>query len=237
MIYLLWPTIRPLSFPSNHSSWIRNSSDTSKISTIVLVSTESDQRFVQMYLDKNSLDGKVVCYSPPYPGVCLPSYKLSSSLSGEDTDLVVLASDDFSAPGGWDRYIFEKLEGRTSCLLVNDGYQKLDFSNMEHPVVSIPIMTFGCLVKLNKIIYHPSYTHLYSDCELYYNLNQMSLLIDDRSNSPDVIFKHNHWSSGKRTRDSHDNSYYSNSEKDRLNWLKRKDLSLEERLRISPEFL
>ena len=237
MIQLLWCTIRPYNFPSAHTEWMKRVKSVDSIFSSVLVSTDQEKEFIETYFLRNSLKGRVVSYKPPYPGVCLPSYKLSSTLEADMDDVVVFASDDFLPPTSWDSYVTEKLSNITGALLVNDGYQKIDFSNMEHPVFSIPIMKYECLTRLNLVIYHPAYSHLYSDAELYLNLNEMSLIVDDRKNSPDMVFEHHHWSSGKRNPDSNDQSYYNNREKDRLTWEKRRNLSLDQRLLVDESFI
>ena len=230
MIHILWCTIRPLNFPNWHRGWMDRSKDPSQIKTHVLVSTEEEKKFLEIYFLKSGFENQIHVYNPPYRGVALPSYNLSSTLTGEDDDIVVFASDDFVPPQMWDVYLGEHL---TSCgaLIVNDGYQKLDFSNMEHPVVSIPIMTYSCLERLGKIIYHPAYRHLYSDAELYLNLKELNLLNDIRTGN-DPIFEHLHWSNGRREGDSNDKLYYSHMQQDKKTWEGRQKLTLEQRLKV-----
>jgi len=228
MIHILWATIRPQMFLNMHKIWM-DRADNKNITTHVCVNNKLDSDMVKKGLTKND---EVIIINSTRSGVCQPAYALSSSLSGDKDDIVIFASDDFMAPIGWSGYLIEKLKNRTGALLVNDGYQAIDFSNMAEPVFSIPIMTYDCLLKINKIIYNPVYTHLCSDAELFLNLKEMNLIIDDRLKDIDYVFEHHHWSSGKRNPDQNDQSYYSNFEKDKNTWEMRKKLSLEERLKV-----
>ena len=210
---------------------MKAASDKSSVKTYVLVSTEAEREFLDAYFTRNSLEYTLTVYQPPYKGVCLPSYKLSSTLKADPEDIVVFGSDDFTPPENWDVYVVASLPQK-GALMVNDGYQKLDFSNMEHPVFSIPIMTYSCLVDNNLVIYHPQYTHLYSDAELYKNLYEMGLVVDNREKDKDYIFVHHHWSNGRRQGDSNDQSYYNNMSRDKETWIRRSSMPLEERLKV-----
>jgi hypothetical protein len=150
----------------------------------------------------------------------------------KDDDIVVFASDDFMAPQGWDTYLIDKLKERTSALFVRDGYQLPDSSNMLHPAITIPIMTYDCLLKINRAIYHPSYNHMFSDCELYLTLKDLGLLYDDRLND-ETTFEHHHYAAGKRTADQADQAYNNKWKEDEITWNKRKDMSVEERILVS----
>jgi hypothetical protein len=210
---------------------MKAASNKSSVKTHVLVSTEAEREFLDAYFTRNSLEYTLTVYQPPYKGVCLPSYKLSSTLKADPEDIVVFGSDDFTPPENWDVYVVASLPQK-GALMVNDGYQKLDFSNMEHPVFSIPIMTYSCLVDNNLVIYHPQYTHLYSDAELYKNLFEMGLVVDNREKDKDYIFVHHHWSNGRRQGDSNDQSYYNNMSRDKETWIRRSSMPLEERLKV-----
>ena len=230
MIHLLWCTIRPEVFLSSFKTWMDKSSKNETIKTYVCVNTQTQKDSILKSLP--SLD-VVITDKPDRIGVAYPSYYLSSRVEGNLEDVVIFASDDFLPPNNWDKYISEKLKGREGCLMVNDGYQALDFSNMAEPVFSIPIMTYSALLKMNKIIYNPVYNHLCSDAEHYLNAEQLKLIIDERLQDKDFVFEHFHWSNGKRNPDQNDQNYYSKFENDKHKWEIRRKLSLNERLQVS----
>jgi hypothetical protein len=113
--------------------------------------------------------------------------------------------------------------------MVRDGYQLPDSSNMQYPAITIPIMTWGCFEKLNKKIYNPIYDHMYSDCELYLNLKDLGLLLDDRM-VDQTVFEHLHHASSKRRVDSFDVEYHKNWKSDEEKWNYRRFLPVEERI-------
>jgi hypothetical protein len=216
-----------------HQEWIRRSDNPSEIKTYVAVNWEQHKSELENYLESEYL----VSLNTDRIGVCYPSYMLSSNLGKEfgeckDEDIVVFASDDFLAPKSWDTYLKSKMKEKGDVgLMVRDGYQKPDSTNMLHPVVTIPIMTFGCLRKMNGIIYHPAYNHMFSDGELYLNLKDLGLLFDDRLND-EMTFDHLHYAAGKRNADRADQAYNSKWKDDEITWNKRKLMSVEERLKV-----
>lgn len=231
MIHILWCTLRPSQFKEMHSEWIKRADNTEKIQTYVAVNWQEHANELKEYLSKNYL----ITLNTNKIGVCYPSYQLSSNLGVkmgkcEDSDIVVFASDDFIAPQGWDTYLKNKLEGKGDVgLMVRDGYQLPDSTNMLHPAITIPIMTYGCLKKLNMAIYHPAYNHMFSDCELYLNLKDLDLLYDDRLND-ETTFEHLHYAAGKRQPDGADQAYNSKWQEDDKTWNQRKLMSVEERI-------
>lgn len=228
MIYLLWPTIRPHVFNGAHKKWINAADNNKNIKIIVAANNIEDAQIVKKSL-RNS--DEVIILNTAKRGVCYPSYVLSSKLEANNDDIVILASDDFTAPDHFDTYLINKLKGRDSLLMVRDGYQKPDSSNMRDPVITIPIMTFGALLKLNKIIYHTAYSHMCSDAELYLNAKELGLLIDDRLTDT-TTFTHLHWAAGLRQPDQNDVAYNNNWAADEATWSKRKLMSVQERLKI-----
>ena len=233
MIHILWATIRPHTFTKVYKIWIERSSNPLNIKTHVCVNSQVDADIVKSVLSDSD---EVTIINSTRIGVCEPAYALSSKLEANDDDIVVFASDDFLPPDktdsfNWDTYLINKLKGRECGLLVRDGYQAPDSSNMIFPSITIPIITYSCLKKLNMIIYHPSYNHMFSDSELYMNLKDLGLLYDDRLTDP-TEFTHNHYAAGKRQPDSFDRSYNDKWKDDELTWNKRKLMSVEERITI-----
>jgi hypothetical protein len=102
---------------------------------------------------------------------------------------------------------------------------------MLHAAITIPIMTYGCLKKMNMVIYHAAYSHMFSDCELYNTLKDMNMLYDDRLND-ETVFEHLHYAAGKRNADDADKAYNNKWKEDELTWNKRKLMSVEERIKI-----
>lgn len=232
MIHILWCTIRPTQFKSAHSEWIKRADNPQNIQTYVAVNWQKDADELRDYLKSNFL----ITLNTNKIGVCYPSYQLSSNLGikmgqCKDDDIVIFASDDFLPPDGWDQYLVEKLKNNNGLLMIRDGYQLPDSSNMLYPAITIPIMTFDSLLKLNRIIYHPIYNHMFSDVELYFNVKDLGILIDDRIND-ETVFEHLHYAAGKRSADGADQAYNAKWKDDEITWNKRKLLPVEKRIEI-----
>ncbi len=229
MIHILWCTLRPAQFQHAHTEWIKRADNPDNIQTYVAVNWKEHADQLRDYLKKNY----IITVNTNKIGVCYPGYQLTSNLGVKmgqckDDDIVVFASDDFMAPQGWDTYLVNKLNGRDDALFVRDGYQLPDSSNMLHPAITIPIMTYGCLKKLNMTIYHPAYNHMFSACELYDNLKDLGLLYDDRINDV-TVFEHLHYAAGKRNADQ---AYNAKWKEDEITWNNRKLLPVEKRIEI-----
>lgn len=233
MIHILWATIRPHIFLNMHKEWLNRSDAPDEIVTYVAVNTDEEADILRDYM----VDNYLLTLKTNKVGVCYPAYQLTSRLGKEmgnveNDDIVIFASDDFLPPPSWDTYLKNKLKDKGDVgLMVRDGYQKPDSSNMLHPAVTIPIMTYGCLLKLNRIIYHPDYTHMFSDCELYLNLKELDLLYDDRLED-ETVFEHLHHAAGKRRPDYADFTYSTKWKEDEKKWDYRKTLSVKKRLKL-----
>ena len=228
MIHLLWCTIRPETFKGMHNMWLQRAKDSNNIQTHVAVNWNEHYNLLKSYLKDSD---RIIQVTTNQIGVCYPSYQLSSTLEYNENDIIVFASDDFMAPQNWDEYLINKLQNKEGGLMVRDGYQKPDSSNMLHPAITIPIMTGGCLTQLNKTIYHPAYCHMFSDCELYNNLKDLGLLIDDRM-VDETMFEHHHYAAGKRNADQNDQAYNIKWKDDEVTWNRRKNMPVSERVKV-----
>jgi len=70
---------------------------------------------------------------------------------------------------------------------------------------------------------------MYSDCELYINLKDMGLLIDERM-TDSTMFEHLHHAAGKRRADQLDVQYHAKWQEDESTWNKRKNMPVLERI-------
>lgn len=229
MIHILWCTIRPDAFKQMHPYWIGRSKNSNNIKTHVAVNIDTHADIIKEYFKSVNNQYRLITVKTDKIGVCYPSYQLSSTTEGQSGDIIVFASDDFLPPQNWDEYLISKLENREGGLMVRDGYQLPDSSNMQYPAITIPIMTWGCFEQLNKTIYNPVYTHMYSDCELYINLKDTGLLIDERM-TDSTVFEHLHHAAGKRRADQLDVQYHAKWQEDESTWNKRKNMSVLERI-------
>lgn len=226
MIHILWCTIRPQQFMNFHKIWMDRAENKTDIKTHVAVNWEEHKQELKDY----HVD-EIMVVKTDRIGVCYPSYQLSSNLKCEsDSDIVVFASDDFLPPENWDTYLKNKFSNTNGCLFVPDGYQLEDSSNMIDPCITIPLMTYGCLKKLNHIIYHPIYNHMFSDNELHLNCKDLGMIINCYHDG--IQFLHVHHSAGLRATDQADVHYHSKWKVDQDMWNRRKKMKLEERLKI-----
>lgn len=226
MIHLLWPTIRPKMMANTYASWMEKANSGDQIITYVAVNTNQQKARLKLLFNERQLHKNIQIFvSGDVVGVTHACHFLTNNplLDGPDQDIVVLASDDMYPPQDWDAWIISQIGQQQSvALLVNDGYVKQNN-------VTIPIMTIGCLKRLNRIIYHPSYRHSYSDTELYDNLIQLGLLRDLWSSSP--VFEHKNWANCKRKFDDVDKHVRDLTGGDAQNWHKRSQLSVADRLK------
>jgi hypothetical protein len=226
-IYILWATVRPEMFYDTYNHWKSNCSNIDNIFLKVAVANDNQKQQIDNYNINNC---EVFIADNGVKGVCYPSYYLTSNLYVNDNDIIILSSDDFFAPANWDMYLYEQFKDFDGCLFVNDGYQNPQVINYRTSI-TIPIMTFNCLKLLNKAIYHPSYSHMFGDTELYFNVRDLGLLKDNRIND-NTLFEHRHFCVGKREKDSNDDDYVKSWTKDEDNYNKRMKLSVYDRIKI-----
>jgi hypothetical protein len=227
MIHLIWATARPDIFlRCHHTKWMETAKNKEAIKTYVIV--DSQKHIDHIYNTKistyyNSKKCNVLLNKSDTRGVAKPTNQAAQQLKTNDGDIIILASDDFEAPQGWDNWLNKiATEHDNKCIWVNDGFKP-------GGTITIPILTHKCFKSLNQIIYHPSYNHEWSDAELYDVLKEMDRLHDVRSAG--VVFQHNHWANGKRKQDSVDGECRKLHHKDRANYMLRKHLTVDGKLK------
>lgn len=100
-----------------------------------------------------------------------------TSSKPEPGDVIIVDLGETNPPKDWDKWLFEEFTDFPGCILANIG----DYPDS---LVKLPILDFGCLVRLNNIIYHPSYVSSYADVELFDILHELKLLKDMRQKGP-----------------------------------------------------
>lgn len=105
-------------------------------------------------------------------------------------DLLIQASDDFNQPPfHWDAYLIEQLQGKSDYVVkTQDGLQRT--------LVTLPIMD-RVYYERYGYIYHPDYSHMYSDQELTAVAHMTGKIIELSIRIP-----HNHYSTGRTVKDA-----------------------------------
>ena len=225
-IHIVWATIRADAFDEKYTAWIDKCDIPENIIPHIGVDTEEDKAKI------TCVDPKYIAVNPPpRKGVTYPGYMLTSKIeSDNDQDIVIFASDDFVPTDRWDAYLYQEFTDYDGSLLVNDKCEPII-----KDIMTIPIMTYHTLCKLNKIVYHPAYAHCWSDNELLFNLEEMKLIKDLRLSKPHVWFEHEHYVNGGREHDESDKALGLTNHTGKSLWEVRKQLPLEERLKYNED--
>lgn len=216
MIHLLWPTIRPEMMKATHRHWIDSAARTDDIRVKIAVNTTAHREALNAFPD-------VLVLGDERRGAAYATYALCRSLEADLRDIVVFGADDVYAPTRWDEWLRAQFADDDGAIVVNDGGQ---FG----PCVTQPILTFACVLRLNRAVIHPSYRHFYGDAELFANLSELGALRDLRSTSP--LFEHRNWAWGKREKDAYDVANTDAWGRDCENYEARMRMPLGERLKV-----
>jgi len=189
-IYLLYPTVRPKIARETIKYWINMTDRKSVI--ILLLAVDTIEQSKQLQLPCTIAD-KI------RPGSVYKLYLLTRNLTVANDDIIIGMSDDIFPPRDWDELLKIQLKNETAVLLVNDGIHASD-----KEMAPLPILTGSAFNKLNRIIGHPSYHHVWSDQEFYYNAKELNLIKDIRQTHKTIVFEHRHFSVSKRTYDEAD---------------------------------
>jgi hypothetical protein len=225
-IKLLWATIRMDMFRENHAEWMKNAKDVSKIQTYVAVNNE-EQKSILLEYDE-SLD--IVVIGDQNFGVAKPLYEITKNLQGQPNDIIVATFDDVHSFPDWDVFLYDCFKDHDGAIYLNDGVQSPD--NHKDYLITIPCMTFSCLEKINKIIFHPVYDHFFGDDEFTGILRDLKVLKDCRGYDKPA-FRHFHSSNRLRPQDDVDARNYSRLEFDRAKFWIRTGYTLEEKLQLN----
>lgn len=105
-------------------------------------------------------------------------------------DLLVVVSDDTDCMPGWDKILTEAAEGKKDFLLKTfDGVQKW--------ICTMPVMDRAYYERFGYI-YNPAYVHCFSDTHLTHIADLMRRIVWRN----DILFPHNHYSTGKTKKDA-----------------------------------
>lgn len=104
-------------------------------------------------------------------------------------NLIIVVSDDFDCPKNWDLKLKKELAEKEDYLVkTQDGIQKT--------LITLPIMDRTYYNRFGYI-YHPDYKHMFSDQEMTAVGHLLGRVI-----TLDLMFPHNHYSTGKSRKDS-----------------------------------
>ncbi len=224
MIHALWPTVRLEKMFSTHAEWVKNTV-AHDVKYTFGVNTREEATAIQARLPQAS----VLVTGTERRGPVWPVYRLGQTLIAKENDIVLVVSDDFYCKRGWDEFVASRMKEKCG-LMTNDGFQR-----REGRAMTLPLMTFGALLDLNRIIYNPAYHWEYSDNELFENLTELGLLKEARDGGPEQdFFRHHHWVAGLRGRDEHDYFCAEKSSIDKTTFAVRSKLPLAERLKYEP---
>lgn len=218
---ILYPTIRIQKAIEVHKDWMLKAKNPKRVRTVWACNTEEQKKEILEYGDF-----EVIVSGNHIKGVPYSLWRITSTLEANPQDIIISSADDFYFPENWDEIILNQYKDNfDGCVVFKDGIS--DKTNAG--IVTLPIMTFNCLLKLNRTIYSCNYKHLWADNELFLNLTEMNLLKDVRKDT-DIMFEHRHWVKGVRPKDDTDIYAEVWSGVDCDVWKQRSKMNLQDRL-------
>ena len=105
-------------------------------------------------------------------------------------DVLIVVSDDFGCPDGWDRALAQVLgDRRDMAVLVHDG--------IDGRIMTLPILG-RALYETLGYVYHPAYVSMFCDDDLTQTAAAMGKLVDARQ----LVFPHRHYTVGSSALDA-----------------------------------
>lgn len=127
--------------------------------------------------------------------------KVTDIPKGIEGKILIVVSDDFECPLNWDESLLKVSEGKEEfAIRVADGYVPNDAA-----IMTLPIVSKSLFLKLGYI-YYPGYTGMFADNDLYEASDKLGAVIK----ATELLFQHNHWTTGKAKRDETYNRHNTN---------------------------
>lgn len=168
---------------STAKKWVGNSYNPNDIE--YLLSVDYDDSSVVDYIHNFSYTG--VKFVTGHNSSAIEAINKAAGVSSGD--LIVVVSDDFDCPEGWDTLLIEALQGKSDFIVKTiDGIQKT--------LITLPIMDRAYYNRFGYV-YHPSYQHMHSDEEM----TMVGFMLGKTITLP-IEFKHNHYSIGAMQKDA-----------------------------------
>lgn len=173
---------RPQQAESTIKLWLENATDSSQIEYIL--SIDHDDKHLKTYkaiADKYGIKTHVALNKSAIEAINRAAKKSNGNL-------LVVVSDDFLCPAGWDNSLLAELEDNEDFIVkTQDGIQDW--------IITMPILDRKYYERFGYV-YFPGYKHLFCDTE-------MTSVADilDRKITSDLFFEHQHYSTGKCKKD------------------------------------
>jgi len=227
-IIILWASVRPAMVYSTWQDWLFKCDNKERIDIKIAVATDEQKQKIESY-NFNNCEVSIVIEKSGYPYAIT---KLTQELETDDDNILLLLSDDFFAPNHWDTYLYSQFDNYDGAVFLNDGYQST--AKIGTFCITLACLTFRCLKKLNKIVFHPAYNHFFCDTEAWQNFKALGILKDNRD-IDNTVFEHRHYVRGGRLHDEHDAKNMNNWDIDHATYQNRMKLTVNERLGIKNE--
>jgi hypothetical protein len=223
MVYMLWPTIRAEMFVSTFSIWKARAANIWNVRVSAMV---KDEEQVKCLLRNTPM----VMATPGNTSLPKALYQMCNDTvilsKAKDDDIVCVPQDDLFPPQQWDKIILDEFKDFDGAICFNDGIQQYPV-----PVCTFPCLTVAALKKLNRIIFHPVYRHLYCDQEYFLNCKELGIMKDLRQTNL-TLFEHRHHCIKARPADAIDEKISNNEGIDRNMFKARMTLPIAERLTV-----
>lgn len=183
MISLLCPSRqRPQKMFDTIQHWLKNSTSIEELEIVISIDTDDPTatEYYRLFEDINVLIIKNENRS------AVNAINRAARVSRGD--ILIVVSDDFDCPYGWDKQLLEATKGKFDWIAKTpDGIQKW--------IITIPIMD---RVYYNRFgyIYFPEYVHMFCDTEITCIAD-----LTGRKIELNIPFIHNHYSTGRSVKD------------------------------------